>query len=91
MVELIKEALSLFKDWLKYPVDRINKKTEHDRNLYMSISEIIFSDLVRDFFIALGYNRYKKYQSRAFFDYLHFCERAGKVFFEKNKEGQRVF
>lgn len=92
MFELIKEALSLFKDWLKYPIDRINKKKEHDRNLYQEFSEIIPSDLVRDFFISLGYNRYEKYQSRAFFDYLHFCERADKVFFDKKiKEAKEAF
>lgn len=92
MFELIKEALSLFKDWLKYPIDRINKKKEHDRNLYLAISEIIPSDLVRDFFIVLGYNRYEKYQSRAFFDYLHFCDRVDKVFFDKKiREAKEAF
>jgi len=83
IASVIKETFSFFKDWLKYPIERLAKKIEHDKALYLEVTNIISTDLMREFFESLGYNRYENKHLTAIIAYFRFCKRADKYFMDK--------
>ena len=87
--EIIKSAFSFLNDWTKYPLDRLSKRKEHDKELYKEITAIIGSEMMRDFFVALGYNRYFFKQSDDIGTYFNFIDRADKYFFDKKIQKSR--
>ena len=89
VVEIIKSAFSFLNDWIKYPLDKLSKKKEHDKALYKEIAGIIGTEMMRDFFITLGYNRYYFKQSHDIGTYFNFIDRVDKYFFDKKIQKSR--
>ena len=83
IIDIIKGAFSFLKDWIKYPLERLGKRKVHDEKLYLEITSIVSTDMMRDFFIHLGYNRYTKKDLDILLNYLGLIERADKYFFDK--------
>ncbi len=83
VIDIIKGVFSFLKDWIKYPLERLGKRKVHDEKLYLEITSIVSTDMMRDLFWHLGYNRYTEKDLNVLLNYLSLIERADKYFFDK--------